>query len=69
MNRRPADWATIRVETARQSMAVPEAVADTLKQHLSARMSERALRPAELSALARELIQAISSLAEKSPES
>jgi hypothetical protein len=69
MNRRAADWATSRVETARQSMAVTEAVADTLKQHLSAKMSERALRPAELSALAKELIQAITLPAEKSPES
>jgi hypothetical protein len=69
MSRCEFDWASKRVETARESKPVPEAVADALKQHLSSKLSERPLRPPELSALARELLQAITLPADDSPAS
>jgi hypothetical protein len=56
MDRRNPDWVSKRVDIARNS-AVSDAVAIVLKQQLLAKMSERVLRPQELSALARELIR------------
>lgn len=47
-----------RVDTAREACPVADAVASAIKARLEATMSERALRPGELAALAMALLEA-----------
>jgi hypothetical protein len=52
------DWIAKRILQAQASTPVGEAVASRLKKELTATIRERALRNAELAALARDLIAA-----------
>lgn len=50
------DWITKRIDEARKGCPVPEAVALAIKAQLQGTMREHALRPAELTALAKSLL-------------
>lgn len=50
------DWIAKRLDTAREACPVADAIALTIKAQLRGTMRERALRPAELTALAKILL-------------
>jgi hypothetical protein len=50
------DWIETRIDAALKAYPVPNAVAAAIKEQLRATMSERALRPSELTDLAKTLV-------------
>lgn len=53
------DWIAKRVDTARKAYLVADEVALAIKAQLHGTMRERTLRPGELTALAKTLLEAV----------
>lgn len=53
------DWISKRVDTAREACPVADAIALAIKAQLQGTMRERALRSAELTALAKTLLDEV----------
>jgi hypothetical protein len=53
------DWVTTRVNGARKALSVSDAVTTAIKDQLNGTMRERALRPGELTELAKTLLAAV----------
>lgn len=54
-----ADWVTKRIDAARRTNAVSDAVAAALKMQLQGTMRERPLRASEQTTLAKSLLEAL----------
>lgn len=53
------DWIAKRIETARQACPIADKVAMAIKVQLQGPMRERTLRPGELTALSKTLLEAV----------
>ena len=56
------DWVTTRVDAASKISPVSDAVTTEIKKQLNSNMREHALRPAELTDLAKNLLEAVNKL-------